>query len=218
YRIGEENGLRREIGVAAARELVGPILLDAVNETDDAAVLALVGVGAGLAILHGRRVVDRRIRAAVVGKRIDAEEQRDDQDDDADPSASDDDRTTQTTAGSAAASALIFDLRWIEGRVAAKCHVRTERNKRASGVASCEWRKRASQPKASGKSTQVSLARRKLRKRSRPSRIFTTTTRTATRSSGSGSTGRSCSPPSKVRSTSTRRRSRSPRNIRPSTR
>src|SRR5438309_8759 len=51
-RVGVEDGLRREIRVASARELVAPILLDAVDETDDAAIVALVRVGPGLAVLH----------------------------------------------------------------------------------------------------------------------------------------------------------------------
>src|SRR5437773_2757740 len=124
-RVGIENSLRREIGIAAARELVGPILLDAVDETNDAAVVALVGIGTSLAILHRGRAVDGGVRPPVVGKWIHTEQQRDDQDDESEPAASDDDRTAETAAGSAA-SALVFDLRRIEGRVASECHARTQ--------------------------------------------------------------------------------------------
>src|SRR5207302_5858116 len=123
----EQHGPGRQIGLAAARELVAPILLDTVDETDDPAILAFVRVRAGLTILHRRRAIDRRSRPGVVRERIHAEEERDDKDDQPDPAASDDDRPTQTTT-----SALILDLRRIERLVPAKRHVSTDRHSTAS--------------------------------------------------------------------------------------
>src|SRR5438270_9516443 len=110
------------MGVAAARDLIAPIFLDAVDETDDAAVVALVGIGAGLAVLYRRRAIDRRTRRGVVGERIHAEQERHDQDDKPDAAAADDDRSADA-ASESAASSLIFDLRGVKRRATTKRHV-----------------------------------------------------------------------------------------------
>ena len=47
----EEHGIGRLVGGSTLGECVGPVVLDAVDEANDAAVLALVGVLAGLALL-----------------------------------------------------------------------------------------------------------------------------------------------------------------------
>src|SRR5207249_4257587 len=163
-----------------------------VDEADDAAVVTLVGVGAGLAVLDRRRAVDRGTRRGVVGERIHAEQERHDEDHKPDAAAAYDDRPADPTSGPAAAT-LIFDLRWVEGRAATKCHGRTDRNSVASGVRSCAWRKGLSRPKASGRSIAESRDRRSRDQGWARWKTSTTTIRTATRSSACGSTGTSCS-------------------------
>src|SRR5207249_10941651 len=152
-----------------------------VDEADDAAVVTLVGVGAGLAILGGRRAVGRGARRGVGGGRIHAEQERQDEDHKPDAAAAYDDRPADPPAGPAAAT-LIFDLRWVEGRAATKCHVRTDRNSVASGVRSCAWRKGLSRPKASGRSIAESRDRRSRHQGSARWKTATTTIRTRTRS------------------------------------
>src|SRR5436309_3421418 len=49
---GVDHRLRRQVRLAAARELATPMFLDAVDEADDAAVIALVRIRAGLAVLE----------------------------------------------------------------------------------------------------------------------------------------------------------------------
>src|SRR5688572_8772181 len=61
---GEEDRLRGLVARAAPSELVRPVLLDAVHEADDAAVVAGVRVRAGLALGRGLLAVDGRHRAA----------------------------------------------------------------------------------------------------------------------------------------------------------
>src|SRR6185503_4787232 len=126
-RTSEQHSLRGQIGLAAARELIAPVFLDAVDKADDAAIVSLVGVRAGLAFLHRWRAAHRRGCAGVVGQRIHAEKERHDEDDQAEPAAANDDRTTHATAESTA-PALVFYLRRIELLIPAECHVRTQRN------------------------------------------------------------------------------------------
>jgi hypothetical protein len=60
-RVGEENRVRWLVLLAAAREDTGPEFLHAVHDRDDAAVLPLVRVFAGLALL--REIRRRRVLA-----------------------------------------------------------------------------------------------------------------------------------------------------------
>src|SRR5512135_1923354 len=118
--LAEEDGRRGRIGLALLRELVAPELLHAIHEADDAAVVALVRLRAGLTIARGRSVLDRPAPRRVDGLedagRIDAEEQRRDEDDDPDPPAADEHRSTE------AAAADILDLRGVERAIVAECH------------------------------------------------------------------------------------------------
>src|SRR5919204_6473530 len=91
---GVKDGLRWEIGVAAPRELAAPVFLDAVDEADDAAVVTLVRVGAGLALLERGGSLDGR-GAGEIFERVRSEEQRDDEDEKADPAATHDDRPAE---------------------------------------------------------------------------------------------------------------------------
>ena len=128
-RAGEEHRARRVIGLPAAREFVAPVLLDAVDESDDSAVRTFVRVRAGLAVLHRRSAVDRLIWSRVVGEGIHAEEERGDEDEDADAAASDEDRSTNSAA------AGVLYLTWIERCVASERHPAVARKARAMGHA-----------------------------------------------------------------------------------
>jgi hypothetical protein len=78
--------------------------LHAPDETDDAAVVAAIGVRSGLAFGRRRPVLDRRrcVDSLEQRRRIHAEEQRCDEDHDADPASTDEERPAHT--------ATVFDL------------------------------------------------------------------------------------------------------------
>src|SRR5438093_6096985 len=63
----EDHRSRRRIRRPAPRELVAPVLLHAVDEADDTAVLALVRVHAGPTVLDRLNALDRRLG----GRRVD---------------------------------------------------------------------------------------------------------------------------------------------------
>ena len=116
---GVDDGVRRKIGVPAPVELRAPVLLDAVDKADDAAVGAPVRVRSRAALLHGRHALDRT-RRDVSGEWIDAEEERGDEDEQADPAAPDQDRTAH-----AASPPCVLDLRRIEARAVVESHARS---------------------------------------------------------------------------------------------
>ena len=128
HRAGEEHGLRRPIGPVAPLEGVRPERLQAVDDADDAAVLARVRILLGPAVADrlARRLAGERLlvellerpRAATAAGRVDAEEQRDDDDDQAEPAAAD----REPTPTDGAATADIAHLRRIEPGATAKAH------------------------------------------------------------------------------------------------
>ena len=115
-----EHGVGRLVGGATLGEGVGPVVLDAVDEADDPAVLALVGVLAGLALLGqlGAVLVGDEARVRDAGQRagISAEQQVGEQQDDADAAASEGD------AAGATDTTTVEDLAWVESSVGIEDH------------------------------------------------------------------------------------------------
>ena len=116
----EQHGVGRLVRGATLGERVGPVVLDAVDEADDAAVLALVGVlarpallGQLVAVLVGdeARVADARQHAG-----ISAEENICQQQDDADAAAPEGD------AAGATDPTPVEDLAWIEASIGLEDH------------------------------------------------------------------------------------------------
>ncbi len=111
-RVGEQHGVDRLVCLARARELVGPVLLHAVDVAEDAAVVAGVGVLAGLAVGGERRAARTRHRTRLEDRaevvRVAAEQRVGEQQDQAD-------RATATDGDAAAAHpAAVGDLAWVE--------------------------------------------------------------------------------------------------------
>jgi hypothetical protein len=92
-RAAEQAGARHGVGAVPVGEVLLPVRLDAVDHADDAAVLRLVGIGAGTAF--GREAARRRcataagLAAADELAGVDPEDHGDDQRQEADRSAAD---------------------------------------------------------------------------------------------------------------------------------
>src|SRR5690606_5269588 len=117
HRTAEEHGL----GLAIAVVVVSPVLLHAVDHGDDAAVLALVGVLAGLTRARQIGVVARGLPGAEVdgvGAAAPACEQREQQHDHADDAAT----AAEGHPHAASRATSIGDLRGVEPSVFAKSH------------------------------------------------------------------------------------------------
>src|SRR6266542_1900182 len=113
-RVEHRTGGRVRFG--APRELVGPVLLDAVDEADDPAVVATVRVRAGLALIGVRAAIHGVGARRLALEGIHAEQQRGDEDDQAERASADD------QGPPTAAAALVLDLRGIERLALVEAH------------------------------------------------------------------------------------------------
>ena len=119
--VREEPGAGRHVLAPAAGEGLGPVALDAVDEADDAAILALVRIGPGPALLRevaagprgaGRLAgeVSEVAEAAVAPGDVAAEEDDDQRDDQAEATAA----HREPALAAHASAPQVFDLRRVE--------------------------------------------------------------------------------------------------------
>src|SRR6476646_4132843 len=158
-RAGEEDSLRRHVAPAGAGEGARPVRLDAVDVTDDPAVLASVGVRSRAALLaehlaggclgdcRAVEVAQRPVDAGTAAGE-DGEDEVEDDTDEAEAAPS----HGQAAAGQSphgASASDVFDLRWVETRVVPEAN-HSSRSCVRPGYLACPWPKPARQRSGRG--------------------------------------------------------------------